>query len=104
AYFGGHNPVAADGFSLTPALQHFTSLQSVDDGLLQPESLVYLDLYYPVEQSATAVAITWSDYNWQWRWFDSTILTLDSTYQHTFSRYQPTFFWERKGLAVDLRK
>ncbi|MEQ9297862.1 MAG: hypothetical protein RIF33_04830 [Cyclobacteriaceae bacterium] len=103
-YFCAHNPVSADGLKLLPALQHFTSLQSVDEGLLQPESLVYLDLYYPMAYVANKVALTWSDYNWQWRWFDSTILTMDSTYHHTFSRYQPKFFWERKDVAVDLEK
>ncbi len=104
AYFGSHNTVAANDLELTPELRHFTSLQSLDEGLLQSQSLVYLDLYYPIEQSADMVSITWSDYNWQWRWFDSTIMTMDSIYQHTFSRYQPTFFWERKGTAVDLKK
>lgn len=104
SYFGGHNPISANGLELTPELRNFTSLQSMDNGLLQPESLVYLDLYYPTDKPAQQVAITWSDYNWQWRWFDSTIMTMDSTYQHTFSRYQPTFFWERQDSKVDLKK
>lgn len=104
SYFANHNPITADDLVLTPELRNYTALQSEDGDLLQPEHLVYLDLYYPTDQPAQQVAITWSDYHWQWRWFKSSILTMDSTYQHTFSRYQPTFFWERTGTVMDMEK
>ncbi len=103
-YFNHYNPIVNGHTKLIPQLRGFRSLQAEIDEQPDPKSLIYLDLYYPSEDITDQVIITWSDYNWQWRWFESTILTIDSTYQHTFSRYQPVFFWERKDFSLGAKK
>lgn len=84
-YFNIQNAVFNNAKKLTPKLAHITTLTNNDSG----SGFTYVDIFYPTIKYPSNLLLTWSDYNWQFKWFNSEIITIDSLYQHTFSRYQP---------------
>jgi hypothetical protein len=57
-------------------------------------SKVYMNLYYSYLKLPERVELTWRDYDWNLRWFDSQIKTMKSTIFHRFTRYQPSILLE----------
>lgn len=88
AYFSRFNKVSVGGITVTPAVQSIMTLNT--DG---KRSYVYLDLYYASNDYPNNLNISWADFNWGFRWLDARISIADTTYQHTFSRFQPNFRW-----------
>lgn len=83
-YFNTRNNVYNDGNKLSPQLAHFSMLTNDDSG----SGLIYMDIKYPMVKNPDDLKLTWNDFNWKFKWFDSKIYTLDSLYLHTFSRFQ----------------
>lgn len=84
-YFKLRNPIFNNNSKLTPQLANITSLSNDD----HDTGFMYIDIIYPTLQYPENTIISWDDYNWQFKWFNSNIITIDSLYKHTFSRYQP---------------
>jgi hypothetical protein len=84
-YFDLHNPVYSNDEKLTVELSYMQVL----GGNTEKQNFIYLDLFYPTVEFDKIVKITWEDYNWKFRWFESHIIGSDSAFSHIFSRYQP---------------
>ncbi|MEQ9423516.1 MAG: hypothetical protein RJQ09_03790 [Cyclobacteriaceae bacterium] len=94
-YFESTNPIFANGRKLVPRIQLLQSLDKLDEeSLVSIEGFVYLDIFYPTKGSFNESLISWTDYTWKFRWFESEIMSIDSSYQHTFSRFQQEFRWK----------
>ncbi|MFY0628482.1 MAG: hypothetical protein JXR07_19450 [Reichenbachiella sp.] len=78
------NQVVADGENLKVKCSDFILLTK------KKNSMVYLNLFYPFVKLPKKMELTWADYNWNLRWFDSQIKTMNSNINHRFTRYQPT--------------
>ena len=103
-YFQHHNAVYGNKKKLTPRLKHLKSLEALEEGSLTGlDGFVYLDIFYPAEKALEHSKITWTDYGWKFRWFNSEIQTIDSSYQHTFSRFQPVFYWKTKVRVAKMK-
>ena len=94
-YFSSYNPIWINDTRVTPELVHLNVLtHSNEEAKL--EGLVYINLFYPIEEPLFSSRLTWEEYTWKFRWLQSIILAPDGTYKHTFSRYQPRFVWKRQ--------
>ena len=103
-YIQNHNAVYGNKKKLTPRLKHLKSLEALEEGSLTGlDGFVYLDIFYPAEKALQHSKITWTDYGWKFRWFQSEIQAIDSSYQHTFSRFQPAFHWKPKVRVVKVK-
>ncbi|MFC2125790.1 hypothetical protein ACFLU5_13360 [Bacteroidota bacterium] len=83
-YFRIQNPVFYNEIKLSPAVSSITSLTNNNSG----NGFIYIDIRYPTTDYPDKVTLTWNDYSWNFRWFDSEIISIDSLYRHTFSRFQ----------------
>jgi hypothetical protein len=96
-YFSRNNPVFINEQYSAPVLKNMEILsENEGPGLSEPTGFVYLDIFYPAAGIISDYQLTWEDYTWKFRWFDSEILDIDSTYQFRFSRFQPYFIQDRK--------
>lgn len=86
AYFKLRNPIFNNNSKLTPQLANISSLSNDD----KSNGFMYIDIVYPTVEYPENTVVTWDDYNWQFSWFNSSIIAFDSVYKHTFSRFQPT--------------
>ena len=89
SYFKRYNKVSIQGNQLGPSLDKI-SLLSVNNG---QDEFIYMDLNYRFNTIPKELSIEWNDYNWDFRWLESTISIGDSVFNHTFSRFQPNFQW-----------
>ena len=84
-YFHHHHHVRHEGQKVLPELSFTKSLMNNSTG----DGLIYIDLLYPIRNYADSLKLTWDDYNWKLRWFDTQIQTGDTTLHHRFTRFQP---------------
>ena len=82
------NGVIADDGDLKVICTEYILLTNMEN------SKVYMNLYYPYLKLPGRVELTWRDYDWNLRWFDSQIKTMKSSILHRFTRYQPTILFE----------
>jgi len=96
-YFKTNNLVFGNSLKLDPELKQIKTLEMNDeDSLSIIDGFIYLDIFYPADQPLNHSKITWTDYNWKFRWFDAEIMGMDSTYHYTFSRFRTDFNWKPK--------
>lgn len=72
----------------TKLIPQLSQIQSLTNNKTE-NGFVYIDIIYPTKGYPNNVLLTWSDYSWKFKWFNSEIITIDSSYTHTFSRFQP---------------
>ncbi len=96
SYFLKRNHIYGNEQKLKPQLSYFKTLENSRN-----TGFMYMDLFYPSQTYPGEVRVTWTDYNWHFRWFDSRISANDSTFLHTFSRFQPYLQWES---SIDVEK
>jgi hypothetical protein len=97
AYFEKNNPVVINNEKVTPELLLIQTFDSESGDVKYPEGgFVYLDLFYPFKDPINSATIHWLDFSWKFRWFNSKIYSLNGVHHHTFSRFQPEFFWKLK--------
>jgi hypothetical protein len=87
SYFHHHHHVHHEGQKVLPELSFTKSLINNSTG----DGLIYIDLLYPIRTYTDSLKLTWDDYNWKLRWFDTQIQTGDTTLHHRFTRFQPVF-------------
>lgn len=93
---GSQNRVVADGRDLKVNCTEYIILTDMNNGT------IYVNLYYPYLKLPSKMEVTWADYNWRLRWFDSHVRTMNSRFDYRFTRYQPTILLD--GLSVIEKK
>ena len=94
-YFKSNNLIFGNNIKLNPELQNYKTLKvRIVDLSSFNNGFIYLDILYPSQSAINQSKITWSDYNWKFRWFNAEIMGIDSMYSHTFSRFQKEFIWK----------
>jgi hypothetical protein len=82
------NRIIADSTDLKVICAEYILLTDMEN------SKVYMNLYYPYLKLPERIELTWRDYDWNLRWFDSRIKTMRSSIYHRFTRYQPKILLE----------
>jgi hypothetical protein len=86
--WSSQNKVIADDVDLKVICMDYILLTDLEN------SKVYMNLYYQYLKLPERIELTWKDYDWNLRWFDSQIKTIKSSISYRFTRYQPSILLE----------
>ncbi|MFT6866252.1 MAG: hypothetical protein ACJA08_001081 [Cyclobacteriaceae bacterium] len=93
-FIGESSVIVVDGLEISPVVSSVTLLNDKQD--LSERSLINIQISYPLNDIPKNVSLTWDNFNWRMRWFESVIDAFGEEQKHKFSRFQPQIDVERK--------
>ncbi|MFT4834391.1 MAG: hypothetical protein ACI8WP_001151 [Flavobacteriaceae bacterium] len=94
-----NSAIEVDEKIISPIVETFTLLNGENAPLDQ--SLVNMQIVYPLQNIPNLVLLRWELYNWRMRWFESIIDAFGLQKKHNFSRFQTEKEIVRDSLILE---